>query len=75
MKFGILNLHQSLDITKNLDGAFLISDLLAQTLTNENGPNSTASNDVDLKLGLATKINKENKKIFLKHWELRHVTK
>ena len=55
-KFGIHNLPQSPDIGQNSD--FRIS---GQSLIKENCHNSRTSDDIDMKLGPVTKIEKRNK--------------
>ena len=59
-KFGIPNLSQSPDIKQNSGGGisdFRISD---QSLIKGNCPYSRTNDDIDMKLGPATKLDKKN---------------
>ena len=59
-KFGIPNLSQSPDIEQNSDGGFSDFFISGQSLTNANCHNSGTSNDIDMKLGPVTKLDKNN---------------
>ena len=60
-KFGISNSPQSPDITQNSDGG--ISDFLnfSKSLIKEHCHNSRTSDDIPVKLGPVTKLDKKNK--------------
>ena len=60
-KFGIHNLHQSPDIGQNSDGGISDFRISGQSLTKENCHNSRTSDDIDMKLGPVTKLDKRNK--------------
>ena len=60
-KFGIHNSPQSSDIGQNSDGGISIFRISGQSLIKENCHNSKTSDDVDMKLGLVTKLDKRNK--------------
>ena len=59
-KFGIPNLSQSSDIGQNSDGGFSDFLISGQSLTNANCHHSGTSNDIDMKLGPVTKLDKNN---------------
>ena len=60
-KFGIHNSHQSPDIGKNSGRGISDFWISGQSLMKENCPNSRTSNDIDMKLGPVTKLDKRNK--------------
>ena len=60
-KFGILYSPQSSDIGQNSDREIFDSRISSQSLIQRNCRNSRTSDDVDMKLGSATKRNKKNK--------------
>ena len=60
-KFGIPNLPQSPDIGQNLDGGISDFQISGQSLIKENCHNSRTSDDIDMKLGPVTKLDKRNK--------------
>ena len=60
-KFGIPNSPQSPDIGQNSDGGISDFRISGQSLIKENGHNSWTSDDIDLKLGSVTKLDKRNK--------------
>ena len=65
-KFGIPNLPQSPDIGQGSDEGIYNFWISGQSLIKENSRNSRTSDDIDMKLGPATKIDKNNKKTFKK---------
>ena len=60
-KFGIPNLSQSPDIGQNSDGGISDFQISGQSLMKENCHNSRNSDDIYMKLGSVTKIDKRNK--------------
>ena len=60
-KFGIHNLPQSPDIGQNSDGGISDFRISGQSLIKENCHNSRTSDDIDMKLGPLTKVDKRNK--------------
>ena len=60
-KFGIPNSPQSPDIRQNSDGGISEFRISRQSLIKGNCHNSRASDDIDMKLGTVTKIDKRNK--------------
>ena len=60
-KFGIHNLPQSSNIGNNSGGGISDFRISGQSLINENCHDSRASDDIDMKLGAVTKIDKRNK--------------
>ena len=60
--FGIPNSPQSPDIGQNSDGAISDFRTSGQSLIKENYHNSRTSNDIDMKLGPVTELDKRNKK-------------
>ena len=60
-KFDILNSSQSPDIGQNSEGGIPEFQISGQSLIKENFHNSRASNDIDMKLGPVTKLDKRNK--------------
>ena len=60
-KFGILNSTQSPNIGPNSDRGISDFWISGQSLIKGNCHNSTTSDDVDMKLGRVTKLNKRNK--------------
>ena len=60
-KFGIPNLSQSPDIGQNSDGGISDFRISGQFLIKENCHNSRNSDDIYMKLGPVTKIDKRNK--------------
>ena len=73
-KFGIHNLSQSPDTGQNSDGGISDFRISAQSLIKENCYNSKTSDDIDIKLGPVTKLNKRNKRTS-KIWWWCHVWK
>ena len=59
--FGIPNLLQSPDIGQNSDGGISDFRISGQSLIKENCHNSRTSDDIDMKLGPVTKLDKRNK--------------
>ena len=59
-KFDIPNLSQSPDIGQNL-GSISVFWFSGQSIIKENCHNSRNSDDIEMKLGPATKLNKKNK--------------
>ena len=59
-KFGICNFSQSPDIGKKSDWSISDFRISGQFLINKNCHNYGTSNDIDMKLGPATKIYKRN---------------
>ena len=59
-KFGISDSLQSPDIWQSLDGVISDFQISGQSLLTEK-ENSRTSDDIDMKLGPATKLDKENK--------------
>ena len=59
-KFGIPNWFRSSDIGQNSDEGISDFRIFRQALINENCHNSRTSNDIDMKIGAITKIDKEN---------------
>ena len=53
---------QSLDIEKNSDGGISDFQISGQSLIKLNCQNSRTSDDIDMKLGVVTKLDKRNKK-------------
>ena len=60
-KFGISNLLQSPDIWKNSDEGISDFRISGQSLIKVNCHNSRTSNDIEMKLGPLTKLDKRNK--------------
>ena len=60
-KFGIHNLPQSPDIGQNSDGGISDFRVSGQSLIKENCHNSRTRDDIDMKLGPVTKLDKRNK--------------
>ena len=60
-KFGIPNSPQSPDTGQNLDGVIPDLRISGQSLIKENCHNSRTSDDIDIKLGPVTKLDKRNK--------------
>ena len=60
-KFGIHNSSQSPDIGKNSNGGISNFRISGQSLIKENCHNSKTSDDIDMKLGTVTKLDKRNK--------------
>ena len=60
-KFGIYNLPQSPDIGQNSDGDISDFQISGQSLIKENCYNSRGSDDIDMKHGPVTKLDKRNK--------------
>ena len=60
-KFGIHNSPQSPDIGQNSDGGISDFRISGQSLIKENCHNSKTSDDIDMKLGPVTKLDKRNK--------------
>ena len=60
-KFGIHNLPQSPDIGQNSDGGISDFRISGQSLIKENSHNSRTSDDIDIKLGPVTKLDKKSK--------------
>ena len=60
-KFGIHNLPQSTDIGQNSDGGFSNFWNSGQSLIKENYHNSRTSDNIDMKLGPVTRLDKRNK--------------
>ena len=57
----VLLTHFSLQILdKTQSGIFLISEFLLKSLINKNCHNSRTSNDIDMKLGPVTKLDRKN---------------
>ena len=59
--FGISNSPQSPDVGKNTDGDISDFRISGQSLTKESCHSSRTSDDIDMKLGPVTKIDKKNK--------------
>ena len=59
-KCGIPNLLESPDIGQNSDGVSSDFQISGQSLIKENYHNFRTSNDIDMKLGLGTKFDREN---------------
>ena len=59
--FGLSNAPQSPDVGKNTDGNISDFRISGQFLTKENRHSSRTSDDIDMKLGPATKIDNKNK--------------
>ena len=57
-KFGILHFPQSLDIAKHFDGGFSNFRISIESLIKRNCHNSRTSDDIDMKLGSVTKLDK-----------------
>ena len=57
-KFGILNSAQAPDIGQNSDGGITDFQISDQSFKKENCHNSRTSNDIDIKLGPVTKLDK-----------------
>ena len=60
-KFGTYNSPQSRDIGQNTDGDISDFRISGQSLIKENRHNSRTSDDIDMKLGPVTKLEKTNK--------------
>ena len=60
-KFGIPNLPQSPDIDQNPDGGISDFRISGQSLIKENYHNSRTSDEIDMKLGPVTQLDKRNK--------------
>ena len=65
-KFSISYSHQSPDIGQNSDGGISDFRISGQPLIKENCHNSRTSNDIDVKLGPVTKLEKTNTTILKK---------
>ena len=61
-KFGILHFPQSLDIAKHFDGGFSNFRISIESLIKRNCHNSRTSDDIDIKLGSATKLDKKKER-------------
>ena len=61
VRFSIRNSPQSPDIGQTSDGGVSDFRIFGQSLTKENYHNSRISDDIDIKLGPVTKIDKRNK--------------
>ena len=48
-------------LSKTQDGSIFDFHISGQSLINENWPNSRTSDDIDMKLGMVTKLDKKNK--------------
>ena len=59
-KFGIPNSSHFPDIGQKSDGFFSNFRISGQSVINENSHNSRTSNDIDMRLGTMTKLEKEN---------------
>ena len=59
-KFGIPNLLHFSDIGQNYDRSISDFRISGQSFINENCHNSRTSDDIDMKLGLVTKLDKRN---------------
>ena len=59
-KFGIPNSSHFPDIGQKSDGFFSNFWISGQSVINENSHNSRTSNDIDMRLGTMTKLEKEN---------------
>ena len=55
------NSHQSPDVGQNSDGGISDFRISGQSLIKENCHNSRTSDDIDMKLGPVTKLDKRNK--------------
>ena len=64
VKFGITNVTQSLDIGQNSEEVFPSFWISGQFLLKENCHNSRTSDNIDMKLGPVTEIDKRNKTTF-----------
>ena len=73
-KFCIHNSPQSSDIGQNSDGGISVFRISGQSLIKENCHNSRTRDDIDMKLGPVTKLDKRNKTTS-KKWHWRHVRK
>ena len=60
-EFGIPNSLQSPDIGRNSDGGVSDFQISGQSLIKENCHNSRTSDDIDMKFGPVTKLDKRNK--------------
>ena len=60
-KFGIAYTPQSPDTGQNLDEGISDFWISGQSLIKRNCPNSRTSDDIDMKLGPVTKLDKRNK--------------
>ena len=60
-KFGIPNSPESPDIGKNSDGGISNFQISGQSLIKENYHNSRNNDDIEMKLGPVTRIDKRNK--------------
>ena len=72
--FSIPYSSQSPDIGQNSDGGISEFRISGQSLIKINCHNSWTSDDIDIKLGLVTKLDKRKKKC-QKIWRWRHVEK
>ena len=61
--FGIHYFSQSPDIGQNSDGGISDFRISGQSLIKENCHNSRTSDDIDMKLGPVTKLDKRNKTV------------
>ena len=61
-KFGVPDFPQSPDIGQNSDGGISNFQISGQSLLKENDHNSRTSDDIDIKLGQVTKLNKRQDK-------------
>ena len=61
-KFGVPDFPQSPDIGQNSDGGISNFQISRQSLIKENDHNSRTSDDIDIKLGQVTKLNKRQDK-------------
>ena len=59
-KFATTNPSQSLDLGQYSDGDIFDFWIFGQSFINENCHNSRTSHDIDIKLGLVTKLDKRN---------------
>ena len=74
-KSGISKSPQSPDIGQNSDGGVSDFRISVQSLINKNCHNYRTSNDIDMKLGPVTELDKRNKATSKKIWGWRHVRK
>ena len=61
-KFGVPDFPQSPDIGQNSDSGISNFQISRQSLIKENDHNSRTSDDIDIKLGQVTKLNKRQDK-------------
>ena len=65
-KFGLPNLPYSPDVGQNSDGGISNFRISSQSLIQGNCHNSRTSDDIDMKLGAVTKLDKKNKTVLKK---------